>query len=324
MFRPAPASVTDGERLATTTTSDGPEASTTTNSKSFVDVAVECARSVLRSRIVSTPNDKQGVAFFATANARGLDDAEGGNNNNGGGGGAREGVWVEQRMNVPSARRIQDLADLAGARGNERLRDKIGATADADADAAADERSYYDALLRAHHVAREMLNDHAPGAKVRKRVLLFTNRDDPLARRAGEDGRELVSAWREFRDVHRIDVTLYSLPRESPSDDGVSRYRDFDPAIFYENLTTRDDEDDGDTAVHADNTGQELALYAGHGHELVACSADRIDGLSLAFRKKSRKRRRVRGTTFRFGSGDGSPSPSRSSRPRRRPRSPRR
>ena len=95
MFRPAPASVTDGERLATTTTSDGPEASTTTNSKSFVDVAVECARSVLRSRIVSTPNDKQGVAFFATANARGLDDAEGGNNNNGGGGGAREGVWVE-------------------------------------------------------------------------------------------------------------------------------------------------------------------------------------------------------------------------------------
>ena len=176
---------------------------------------------MLRSRIVSTPNDKQGVAFFATANARGLDDAEGGNNNNNGGGGAREGVWVEQRMNVPSARRIQDLADLAGARGNERLRDKIGASADADADAAADERSYYDALLRAHHVAREMLNDHAPGAKVRKRVLLFTNRDDPLARRAGEDGRELVSAWREFRDVHRIDVTLYSLPRESPSDDGV-------------------------------------------------------------------------------------------------------
>jgi len=304
MFRPAPASVTDGERLATTT-SDGPEASTTTISKSFVDVAVECARSVLRSRIVSTPNDKQGVAFFATANARGLDDAEGGNNNNGGGGGAREGVWVEQRMNVPSARRIQDLADLAGARGNERLRDKIGATADADADAAADERSYYDALLRAHHVAREMLNDHAPGAKVRKRVLLFTNRDDPLARRAGEDGRELVSAWREFRDVHRIDVTLYSLPRESPSDDGVSRYRDFDPAIFYENLTTRDDDDGGDTAVNADNTGQELALYTGHGHELVACSADRIDGLSLAFRKKSRKRRRVRGTTLRFGSGDG-------------------
>ena len=86
-------------------------------------------------------------------------------------------------MSVPCARRIQDLADLVGADGNRRLRDKIG---DADPD-----DGYYDAGdLKAHHVAREMLNDHPPGARVAKRALLFTNRDDP--RRPGEDGRELV------------------------------------------------------------------------------------------------------------------------------------
>ena len=144
-------------------------------------------------------------------------------------------------MNVPSARRIQDLADLVGADGNRRLRDKIGdAGGEENTDAGDGEdrtrdgvASYYDALLRAHHVAREMLNDHAPGAKVRKRLLLFTNRDAPLAGGAGEDGRELISAWREFRDVHRIDVTLYSLPYTA----GGDGYRDFDPTVFYENLT---------------------------------------------------------------------------------------
>ena len=40
------------------------------SSRSFVDVAVDCARSVLRSRIVSTPNDRQGVLFFHTRETR--------------------------------------------------------------------------------------------------------------------------------------------------------------------------------------------------------------------------------------------------------------
>ena len=305
MFRPAPASIaaSGDNRVATHTIAGG-------SSRSFVDVAVDCARSVLRSRIVSTPNDRQGVAFFATTNARGTaDDA---------GAGARENVWVEQRMNVPSARRIQDLADLVGADGNRRLRDKIGvAGGEENTDAGDGEdrtrhgvASYYDALLRAHHVAREMLNDHAPGAKVRKRLLLFTNRDAPLAGGAGEDGRELISAWREFRDVHRIDVTLYSLPYTA----GGDGYRDFDPTVFYENLTARDDDDDDEgQGVNADGnpahaaaaaaTGRELVPYAG-GHELVACSADRIDGLSATFQKKSRKRRRVRTASLRFGSDE--------------------
>ena len=303
MFRPAPASIaaSGDDRVATHTIAGG-------SSRSFVDVAVDCARSVLRSRIVSTPNDRQGVAFFATTNARGTaDDA---------GAGARENVWVEQRMNVPSARRIQDLADLVGADGNRRLRDKIGdAGGEKNTDAGDGEdrtrhgvASYYDALLRAHHVAREMLNDHAPGAKVRKRLLLFTNRDAPLAGGAGEDGRELISAWREFRDVHRIDVTLYSLPYTA----GGDGYRDFDPTVFYENLTACDDDDDEGQGVNADGNpahaaaapaGRELVPYAG-GHELVACSADRIDGLSATFQKKSRKRRCVRTASLRFGSDE--------------------
>ena len=304
MFRPAPASIaaSGDDRVATHTIAGG-------SSRSFVDVAVDCARSVLRSRIVSTPNDRQGVAFFATTNTRGTADDAGAN--------ARENVWVEQRMNVPSARRIQDLADLVGADGNRRLRDKIGvAGGEENTDAGDGEdrtrhgvASYYDALLRAHHVAREMLNDHAPGAKVRKRLLLFTNRDAPLAGGAGEDGRELISAWREFRDVHRIDVTLYSLPYTA----GGDGYRDFDPTVFYENLTARDDDDDDEgQGVNADGNpahaaaaaaGRELVPYAG-GHELVACSADRIDGLSATFQKKSRKRRRVRTASLRFGSDE--------------------
>lgn len=131
----------------------------------YLDVAVDCAQSVFRSRIVSAPSDKQGVVFFGTREKRGLDDDNGGLS-------VRDGVFVSHRMNVPSARRIQDLVDLCGLEGNKRFKNTVGCGEDPSL--------FYDALLKGHHVAREMLNDHAAGARVTKRVLLFTNRDDPL------------------------------------------------------------------------------------------------------------------------------------------------
>ena len=299
MFRPAPASIaaSGDNRVATHTTAGG-------SSRSFVDVAVDCARSVLRSRIVSTPNDRQGVAFFATTNARGTADDAGA----GAGGGARENVWVEQRMNVPSARRIQDLADLVGADGNRRLRDKIGAPAEkktpTPATAGSNPRRRGIVLRRPPPRAprRGDAQRPRPGAKVEKGPAVHQPRRAP---RGGEDGRELIGAWREFRDVHRIDVTLYSLPYTA----GDGGYRDFDPAVFYDNLTARDDDGEGQgvdpdgNPANAAATGRELVPYAG-GHELVTCSADRIDGLSATFRKKSRKRRRVRTASLRFGSDE--------------------
>ena len=109
---------------------------------------------MLRSRIVSAPGDKQGVLFFHTRESRGLDDAPGGLS-------VREGVYVDQRMSIPSARRIQHLADLVGPEGNARFRAKVGCGPAPDPD-----DGCYDALLKAHHVAREMLNDHPPGARV--------------------------------------------------------------------------------------------------------------------------------------------------------------
>ena len=307
-------------------------------SRTYLDVAVECAHGMLRSRIVSAPGDKQGVLFFHTRESRGLDDAPGGLS-------VREGVYVDQRMSVPSARRIQDLADLVGPEGNARFRAKVGS-----GPPPAPDDGYYDALLRAHHVAREMLNDHPPGARVAKRALLFTNRDDPL--RPGEDGRELVSQWREFRNVHRVDVRLFTLPRAaSPRGDGDDRYdrydeagrdgitarvlglgredrpvrtREFDPSVFYHHLVDRDDDDDDDAedaardaAVGRDRrepsnepSGSVSSVdvrsgsaYTG-GHELVACSADRVERLTLDFRRSSRRRRGSRATTLRFGAGD--------------------
>ena len=320
MFRPAPASIaaSGDNRVATHTTAGG-------SSRSFVDVAVDCARSVLRSRIVSTPNDRQGVAFFATTNARGTaDDADAG-------AGARENVWVEQRMNVPSARRIQDLADLVGADGNRRLRDKIGvAGGEENTDAGDGEdrtrdgvASYYDALLRAHHVAREMLNDHAPGAKVRKRLLLFTNRDAPLAGGAGEDGRELISAWREFRDVHRIDVTLYSLLHTATATGTATDPTAFTVSIShaFTTTTTKDKANADGNPAHA------AAAAAGRESCMPAATSS-----SLAPPIASTAPRRFKNAeapTRRTASPDSdltktTSSPSRSSPSPRRPRSPRR
>ena len=144
---------------------------------------------------MSAPGDKQGVLFFHTRESRGLDDAPGGLS-------VREGVYVDQRMSIPSARRIQHLADLVGPEGNARFRAKVGCGPAPDPD-----DGYYDALLKAHHVAREMLNDHPPGARVAKRALLFTNRDDP--RRPGEDGDYSFAMARVSRRPPRRRATLH-------------------------------------------------------------------------------------------------------------------
>lgn len=291
--------------------------------KTYLDVAVACAQTVLRSRIVSAPSDKQGVVFFHSRERRGPDDAAHGLN-------TREGVYVEQRMAVPSARRIQDLVEMCGEEGNRRFEAKIGHGDDHAG-------SFYDALLKAHHIAREMLNDHAAGARVAKRVLLFTNRDAPLG--PDEDGRELIGQWREFRNVHDIDVVLLPLSRDADPategseasaldanvnpadptqsfidgftqtargarDDAVAgsegrRLHEFDASQFYHNLLTCTADDVGD-----DRGGGHLGGSrggSGRGHELVVCAADRMQSLTLAFRKKSKKRRRVRATTLRFG-----------------------
>ena len=64
----------------------------------YLDVALDCARGMLRDRVVSAPSDKQGVVFFNTTRTRGLDDHLDGLS-------ARENVYVYHRAAPPSARR---------------------------------------------------------------------------------------------------------------------------------------------------------------------------------------------------------------------------
>ena len=162
-----------------------PGSSPSSTPRTYLDVAGECAQGTLRSRIVSAPSDKQAVVFFATRETRGVDDAASGLS-------AREGVYVDQRLGVPSARRIQDLADLRGPEGVERFRAKIGSM-EAPAASARDDPdpdAYYDALLRAHHACREMLDDRAAPARRRRRRRRGRPRVPPLHQpRRPEDPR---------------------------------------------------------------------------------------------------------------------------------------
>ena len=285
-----------------------PGSSPSSTPRTYLDVAVECAQGTLRSRIVSAPSDKQAVVFFATRETRGVDDAASGLS-------AREGVYVDQRLGVPSARRIQDLADLRGPEGVERFRAKIGSM-EAPAASARDDPdpdAYYDALLRAHHACREMLDDRAaPGAaaaRTAKRVLLFTNRDDPRSPAAPNpaeggaaatrrrDGRELAAQWREFRDVHGIDVCLFTLPTTPVGDHGLGGddARAFDASRFY--------------APRLLAVGAAAAAGGEHareprGHELVRCDEAGGEALPRLAARKFRRARRTRSTTLRFGPGE--------------------
>jgi ATP-dependent DNA helicase 2 subunit 1 len=318
----------------------------------YLDVALDCARGMLRDRVVAAPSDKQGVVFFNAERTRGLDDHLDGLS-------ARERVYVHHRMAPPSARRIQDLGDFIGSDGVVRFQETVGVR-DIDAETAASTGGnatntaragaggdgYYDALLRAHHVAREMLNDHPPAQRVAKRCLLFTNTDAPLpdassvsdATALSEDGRELIGQWREFANVHKIDVRLFALPRtisdderDAESSNAPLRVAPFDASKFYDNLVTccaeEEDEDDapegersGDASAKKTKTGGRASERASPGvltptgHELVAFHGSGDDGaihasnggfgldsVTRAFRARTRRTRKVRGSFFRFG-----------------------
>jgi ATP-dependent DNA helicase 2 subunit 1 len=329
----------------------------------YLDVALDCARGMLRDRVVAAPSDKQGVVFFNAERTRGLDDHLDGLS-------ARERVYVHHRMAPPSARRIQDLGDFIGSDGVVRFQETVGVR-DIDAETAASTGGnamntaragaggdgYYDALLRAHHVAREMLNDHPPAQRVAKRCLLFTNRDAPLpvspvpvrvsnahvsdddsnAVFSNEDGRELVAQWREFADVHKIDVRLFALPRttsenafdENARDSETNAQRSlrivpFDASKFYDHLLTccgdaSEAEAADFDAPNAEPSGAGGGRLISAGHALVAFDASSVpvtetenasDGLhggfgldmvQRAFRKQTRRARKVRGSFFRFG-----------------------
>ena len=359
MLRRAPGATThavDGARPDASSSTTAGRGGAGSAVATYLDVALDCARGMLRDRVVAAPSDKQGVVFFNTERTRGLDDHLDGLS-------ARERVYVHHRMAPPSARRIQDLGDFIGSDGVVRFQETVGVR-NVDAETAASTGGnatntardgnyvgdgYYDALLRAHHVAREMLNDHPPAQRVAKRCLLFTNRDAPLpsnatsdddtnAASSNEDGRELVGQWREFADVHKIDVRLFALPRTTSEnafdarDSETNAQRSlrivpFDASKFYDHLLTccgdASEAEAADAAApNAEPSGAESGRLISAGHALVAFDASSVpdgsqpsvtenagglhggfglDMVQRAFRKQTRRARKVRGSFFRFG-----------------------
>ena len=201
-----------------------------------------------------------------------------------------------------------------------------------------------------------MLNDHPPAQRVAKRCLLFTNRDAPLpvatsddasnAASSNEDGRELVGQWREFADVHKIDVRLFALPRTTSEnafdarDSETNAQRSlrivpFDASKFYDHLLTccgdASEAEAADAAApNAEPSGAESGRLISAGHALVAFDASSVpdgsqpsvtenagglhggfglDMVQRAFRKQTRRARKVRGSFSGSGPRKSTPSP---------------
>jgi hypothetical protein len=239
-----------------------------------------------------------------------------------------------QRMAVPSARRIQELGNLLGDDGEKRFVETVGVlpswsknknrldsrvrTGEAPIGTCGDtptstlntstHATYYETLLKSHHVAREMLNDHPVAQRVAKRVLLFTNRDDPIGELVdgssasaqtfpgqrkttpnGRTGFELTSQWREFTNVHGIDIRLFALPKTA-DDTGSTTTAAVHKTIipfdgvngFYKNLVTccADDTDEDDEEPGQDDGNNPGAgTAANHSNALV------LTGTYFAFPK---------------------------------------
>ena len=226
-----------------------PGSSPSSTPRTYLDVAVECAQGTLRSRIVSAPSDKQAVVFFATRETRGVDDAASGLS-------AREGVYQlgpapgrAERAADPGSRRPPRPRGRRAVPGEDRL---DGGARGLGARRPGPGRVLRRPPPRAPRVPRDARRSRrarggaAAAARTATSVLLFTNRDDPrtpapnpaeegAAATRRRDGRELAAQWREFRDVHGIDVCLFTLPTTPVGDRGlgVDGARAFDASCFY-------------------------------------------------------------------------------------------
>ena len=93
----------------------------------------------------------------------------------------------------------------------------------------------------------------------------------------------------------------------------------FGPSVFYRHLVEVDDDGgtttravtrEGKSSHGADVRSADVRSAYVHGHEVVACSADRVERLTLDFRKSSRRRPELaRGPRSDSASGPATPSP---------------
>ncbi|XP_038639631.1 X-ray repair cross-complementing protein 6 isoform X2 [Scyliorhinus canicula] len=171
---------------------------------SAFDMTIQCVHKVYTSKIISSDRDLLAVAFFGTEKHQNSVDFK--------------HVYVLHDLDTPGAKRVLELDQYEGEKGNKSFKEKIGHSADG---------SLSDALW----VCSNLFSDVRLKLS-HKRIMLFTNNDDPHTR----DSSKARMARTKASDLRETGIVLDLMNLKKPGG--------FDTSLFYCDIVSVSEDED--------------------------------------------------------------------------------
>ncbi|KAL9241502.1 hypothetical protein vseg_015610 [Gypsophila vaccaria] len=224
-------------------------------SQTHFQMTLSCISESLKSRIINSSNDEVAVCFFNTREKKNLQDLN--------------GVFVftatgEDGLDRPTARLIKEF-DLIEESFEKKIGSQYGIVSGSR------ENSLYNAIWVAQALLRK-----GSAKTADKRILLFTNEDDPFGMIKGVIKLDMTrTTLQRAKDAQDLGISIELLPLSSPD-------REFNMSIFYADMLGLE----GDALV-----------------EFTSSALERLDDLKDQLRKRMFKKRRYRTFTLSIANG---------------------
>eukprot|EP01083_Nonionella_stella_P307023 1077466_1 len=160
---------------------------------------LECAISTLKTNVIQSPKDRQGIIFYGSANEKG---------NHG-----FSNIYVYHEMSEPSSEPIRQLTALKDEIGQ--FEKEIGSIDEKDD---SEEANFCNALWAAQQMFSESGSDKAGS----KRILIFTDKENPNATQPDVQDQAQMRAG----DMLNLDIEINLIPLGS-------KHNKFDVSKFY-------------------------------------------------------------------------------------------
>ncbi|KAJ4968377.1 hypothetical protein NE237_015078 [Protea cynaroides] len=223
--------------------------------ETFFHIAVSCISQSLKTQIINRSYDEVALCFFNTREKKNLQDLN--------------GVFIfnvaeREYLDRPTARLIKEFSCI-----EDTFMSKIGGQYGIVSGSR--DNSLYNALWVAQALLRK-----GSAKTVDKRILLFTNEDDPFGSIKGATRTDMTrTTIQRAKDAQDLGISIELLPFSGPDDE-------FNASLFYADL---------------------LGLEDDHLKQLILSAGEKLEDMKDQLRKKMFKKRKVRRITFSIVNG---------------------
>ncbi|XXG46985.1 hypothetical protein AAC387_Pa02g1703 [Persea americana] len=218
-------------------------------------VVVSCIAQSLKTQIINNSYDEVSICFFNTREKKNLQDLS--------------GVYVfnvneREPLDMPTARLIKEFSNI-----EETFMSEIGSQYGIISGSR--ENSLYNALWAAQALLRKGSTKNAD-----KRILLFTNEDDPFGRIKGAPKTDMIrTTIQRAKDAQDMGILIELLPSCRPSEE-------FDVSLFYADL------------IGLENVDQS---------QFITSTSEKLDDMKAQLRKRMFKKRKIKRIKFSIANG---------------------